>query len=337
MTANTRLESWFVRCQRWTIGVVFAVFAVSAGCGNKTNESPIAPADMGVLEPGVVARVGAERVFADEVARIAEAQSVGLVEARELAIRDALYASQARADGMDEDRDTQLIVNAALARRMLRHLLDDADRAGPVTDEELENVMKRRWLELDRPESFRVVHAVVRTKENADEATRRRAEAVARAIREAVMPAAEMAKTTPISREPSDPVAASFKRAAEGVTRDGFEIKVEELPPIAADARMISPGGGGVETSFAEGASKLETRGALSDIVLTSYGFHVLLLLERIPEARMPLEERRKSVGEEVRWGRSSAARAKLLERLRPGVLVGREVETLLVMVPVSQ
>ncbi len=320
-----------VRHLRWTIVALFI------GCGDKSAESVVAHVEMGNVEAGVVARVGAERIFGDEIARIAAAQSVDVSKARELAIRDALYASQARADGMDADVGTQLVVNAALARRMLRRVLEDADRAGPVTDDELATVMTRRWLELDRPEGFRVVHAVVRTKDGADEATRSRAAAVARAVRDAVLSVAELAKTTPLSREQADPVVDAFKRAVDTVARDGFEIKVELLDPVAADGRVLSLSGGGYEKPFAEGASKLTARGELSEVVLTPYGCHVLLLLERIPEARVPLAERRQSVREEVLWMRSAAARTKLLERLRSGVLVGREVETLLVMVPVDR
>ncbi|MBK9261697.1 MAG: peptidyl-prolyl cis-trans isomerase [Polyangiaceae bacterium] len=316
---------------------IFVASTMLVGCADKAKDSVVAPLETGNLEAGTVARVGREIIVADDVARIAAAQGVGVAAARDLAIRDALFAEQAKAEGVDADQSMQLVVNAALARRMLRKLLDDADRAGPVTDEELERVMQRRWLELDRPEGFRVVHAVVRTKEDADEATRTRAEAVARAVREAVLPVAGTAKSTSVVRDQPDPVVDAFKRAAEAVSRDGFEIKVEQLPPIAADARLISPDGGGVEKSFAEGASMLAARGSLSDIVATSYGFHVLLLLERIPEARVSLEERRRSVRQEVLWMRAAAARAKLLERLRPDVLVGRDVDTLLVMVPVDR
>jgi len=334
MMADVHAGTWFERHLRWMIG---AAFMLAAGCGNQTRESVISPVEMGELESGVVARVGTERIFADEVARIAVAQDVDVSKARELAIRDALFAAQAKADGMDAKTEMQLVVNAALARRMLRKMLDDAERAGPTTDAELETVMKRRWLDLDRPEGFRVVHAVVRTKDGADEATRVRAAAVARSVRDAVLPVAAMAKTTPLSREQVDPVVDAFKRAVDGVERDGFEIKVEALEPVAADGRVLSMSGGGYEKAFAEGASTLTARGELSEIVLTAYGCHVLLLLERIPEARFSLEERRQSVREEVLWMRSSAARKKVLENLRPGAFVGREVETLLVMVPVDQ
>jgi hypothetical protein len=314
-----------------------AVLATLAGCAERPKEPVVAPLETGDLETGVVARVGRELIVADEVARIAAAQGVGVVAARDAAIRDALYAEQAKVEGVDTERATQLIVNAALGRRMLRRMLDDADRAGPVTDEELERVMQRRWLELDRPEGFRVVHAVVKTKEGADEAARARAEVVARSVREAVLPVSEKAKSTPLSRDAADPIVDAFKRAVDLVARDGFEIKVEALDPVAADGRVLSLEGGGYEKPFAEGASKLVARGDLSDVVLTPYGCHVLLLLERISEARVPVEERRRRVREEVLWMRAAAARAKLIERLRADVLVGRDVDTLLAMVPVDR
>jgi len=318
----------------WAIGLALALIT---GCGKKADDPVVAPVVTNNLESGVVARVGDEAIVGPEVARIAAAQGVSVAAARELAIRDALFAAQAKAEGVDAERDTQLMINAALARRMLRKMLDDADRAGPVTDEELARVMERRWLELDRPEGFRVVHAVVRTDEGIDEAKRNRAKVVADAIREAVKVVAEKAKTTPQSREQTDPVVDAFKTAAEAVERDGFTIKVEALEPVAADGRVLSLGGGGYEKEFAEGAAKLAARGDLSDIVTTRYGLHVMLLLEKVPEARTPLDERRRLVREEVLWMRSSAARQKLLDRLRPSAGVGREVETLLVMVPVDR
>ncbi|HRI70872.1 MAG TPA: peptidylprolyl isomerase [Polyangium sp.] len=333
MTASVRRAAFLFRHPRWMAG---AMAVVSAACGDKTPESAVAPVENGTLEAGVVARVGTERIFADDVARIASSQGISVAVARDLAIRDALYAMQGKAEGLDVERNEQLIVNAALARRMLRKMLDDADRAGAVTDEELERVMKRRWLELDRPEGFRVVHAVVRTKEDVDEATLERAKIVARAVREAVIPVADMASKTAWTPDAPDPVVDAFKRAVDAVARDGFEIKVEALDPVAADGRVLSMSGGGYEKPFAEGAAKLEARGALSEMVVSHYGVHVLLLLERIPEARVPVDERRKLVREEVLWMRASEERKKLLERLRPSALVGREVETLLVTVPVG-
>ncbi len=328
-------HAMFRRC---CLSVMLGIVVVClVGCGGTTKEKEVAPVEMAEREAGVIARVGEERIFADQVGRIAAVQGVSVGVARDLAIRDALFATAAKDEGVDAERSTQLMINALLARRMLRKLLDDAEQAGPATDAELERVLQRRWLELDRPEGFRVVHAVVRLKENVDDATRERAKVVASAVREAVKPAAEMAKTTPMPRNAADPVVDAFKKAVDGIAHEGFEIKVEALDPVTADGRVLSLAGGGYEKPFAEGASKLASRGELSELVLSSYGVHVLLLLERIPEARTSREEMRQIVREEVLWMRSSEARTKLLDRLRKGASVGREVETLLVMVPVDR
>jgi hypothetical protein len=203
--------------------------------------------------------------------------------------------------------------------------------------------MARRWIELERPEGFRTVHAVVRFAENADATTRARAEVVARAIREAVVPVGESART--IARPPpkragdevNDPVVASFRSAVDTVDKDGFEVTVEALAPVAADGRMIRPEGGTLVESFARAASELGARGDTSALVGTSYGVHVIVLLERTPAAIVPVEERRRLVREEVLWGRASAERAKLLEGLRRDVFVERSAESLLALVSIER
>ncbi|MRG97779.1 peptidylprolyl isomerase [Polyangium spumosum] len=319
-----------------------SLVATAAGCGGGGGPSG-PPPERGTLAGGTVARVGREEVNEGTVVRIAAAQGIDLVAARELAIRDALFASEARARGATNDPELERRVSAALARRLMHQLLSEAEQKGPVTDAELERVMARRWIELDRPEGFRTVHAVVQFAENADAATRSRAEAVARAIHEAVLPVAASARaiTRPEPKRPfedvEDPVVASFRSAVDGVDKDGFRTVVEALPPVTADGRLILPDGGTLVESFARAASALGARGDTSPLVATSYGVHVLLLLERTPARVVPLEERRRLVRDEVVWGRASAARSKLLEGLRRGVLVERSAEPLLALVPIER
>ncbi|HVK67600.1 MAG TPA: peptidylprolyl isomerase [Polyangium sp.] len=316
--------------------------AAAAGCGGSGGPSG-PPPERGTLAAGTVARVGQEEVNEGTVSRIASSQGIDAAAARDLAIRDALFASEARSRGASNDPELERRVSAALARRLLHQLLADADRQGPVTDAELERVMARRWIELDRPEGFGTVHAVVRFAENADDATRSRAEVVARAIHEAVLPVGASARTItrPQAAHPfedvNDPVVASFRSAVDGVDKDGFEIVVETLAPVTADGRMIRPEGGTLVEPFARAASALGARGDTSPLVPTSYGVHVIVLLERTPAQGVPLEERRKLVREEVMWGRASAARSKLLEGLRRGVLVERSAESLLALVPIER
>ncbi|MDI1478257.1 peptidyl-prolyl cis-trans isomerase [Polyangium sp. y55x31] len=319
-----------------------SLVVAAAGCGGSGGPSG-PPPERGTLAAGIVARVGQEEVNEGTVTRIATAQGVDAAAARELAVRDALFASEARSRGASNDPDLERRVSAALARRLLHQLLAEADHQGPVTDAELARVMERRWIELDRPEGFRTVHAVVRFAENADAATKSRAETVARAIREAVLPVSASARTItrPQPKRPledvNDPVVASFRSAVDGVDKDGFEIVVEALAPVTADGRLIRPEGGTLVESFARAASELAARGDTSPLVPTSYGVHVLVLLERTPASIVPLEERRRLVRDEVVWGRASAARSKLLEGLRRDVLVERNAESLLALVPIER
>jgi len=319
-----------------------SLVAAAAGCGGGGGPSG-PPPERGTLTAGTVARVGREEVNEGTVARIAKAQALDLVAARDLAIRDALFASEARARGVTNDPALEGQVNTALARRLLHQLLADAERQGPVTDAELERVMTRRWIELDRPEGFRTVHAVVELAENADAEARGRAEAVARVIREAVLPVAASARTIerPQPKRPfedvRDPIVESFRSAALAVDKDGFKVVVEALAPVAADGRLVQPGGGTLVEPFARAASALGARGDTSPLVATSYGVHVIVLLERTPALRVPLEERRRLVRDEVVWGRASAARSKLLEGLRRDVLVERSAESLLALVPIER
>lgn len=313
-----------------------------AGCSGGGAPSGPPPARSDLAE-GVVARVGTEVVTANGVARIASAQGIDVASARDLAIRDALLANEARSSGVADRPDVQKRIDAVLARRLLRQLLQEADRMGPTTDGELTEVMKRRWLELDRPEGFRTVHAVVRFAEGADAATKGRAEAVAQAIAQALAPVAESARKTPspppeqLASGVKDPIVAAFRGAVDGVSRDGFEVVVEDLPPVTPDGRVLVMNGGAVEESFAKAASLLAQRGDTSPLVATTYGVHVLLLLERTPASIVPAEERRKLVRDEVLWSRAAALRSRLLEGLRRDVLVEGGADALLALVPIER
>jgi peptidyl-prolyl cis-trans isomerase C len=317
-----------------------SIVAALPGCGGGGAATSGPPPERGTLAEGLVARAGREEVTADSVARIARAQVIGPELARERAIRDALFAAEARARGLDASPDVERSVDALLARRLLQQMLVAADAQGPVTDEELRLATARRWLELDRPEGFRTVHAVVRVAAGADATTRARAEQVARAIRADVLSATAVAREhpAPVPARPADvekdPAVEEFRRAAGAGAREGLEVLVETLPPVAADGRMLTLDGGNLDEGFARAAASLAGRGDLSEVVSTSYGAHVILLLERTPSSIVPAEERRSRVREEVLWSRASAARAALLEGLRRDVVVERSADALLVLVP---
>ena len=60
-------------------------------------------------------------------------------------------------------------------------------------------------------------------------------------------------------------------------------------------------------------------------------------MLERIPGRTVPREERRRMVREEVMSTRARVEKDKLIDGLRPGVAINRDVDALLALVPVER
>ena len=311
-------------------------------CGACTNATPPSGAPPGPMSGDLVARVGDQEISARTVASIAAAQQIPAARARDLAVSDALFASEARARGLDASPAIHAEVSATLARRLLRALREEAEKAGPVTDDELRAVTERRWLELDRPEGFRTVHAVVRVPEGADEATRDKARRVAEGIRAAVAPAHDLAARTepPASvpgRRPADPAGDAFTDAARAVPAEGLEVVVQPLAPVAAGGRVLSPEPQQFDPAFARAAASLSARGDLSPLVTSPFGVHVIMLLERIPPISIPAEERRSMIQEEVIADRARAAHAKLIQELRrQPVTLDDSVDALLALVRIE-
>jgi hypothetical protein len=319
-------------------GAALAALLALASCDAPAPPSPQRSFGPPPRDPGAVAYVGDVAIPGDRVALIAAAQRVPIAEARDLAVRDALFSLEARSRGIDADREIELQTSALLARVLVEDINAAAAAEGPVTDAELDEVTARHWVELDRPEAARTAHAVVLLEKNASPAKRARALSVAEAIRKAVAPVAEAARTSAPPGDPraDDPAFPVLRQAVSTVPKDDFEVRVEALPPVVADGRTIT-GQGALEEAYAKAALGLERRGDVSSVAETSYGFHVLLLLERIPAQLVPREERRRLVREEVVTDRARRARDEVLADQRASVKIDRSLDALLAAVPVDQ
>jgi peptidyl-prolyl cis-trans isomerase C len=301
--------------------------ALLAACA---AEAP--PPERVQLEGEVVARVGDEVITRDAVAAIARAQNVDAERALELATFDALTAAEARARKLDVRHDRS--ANAALARLVIDALADESRAEGPPTEEEIAALTERHWVEVARPEGVVVAHAVVMVPPGASPDVDASALGLAKRVREALAPASELAKETPApdnepkrgKKPPGDPAASELVRLAQSVAAGDLQVIAEHLWPIGSDALTLR-----VEAReqydplFVAGAFALKDRGDLSQPVRSSFGYHVILLLDRIPAATLTFEQRQKRFEPEVTAVRTRRKLDELLTRLRTEVPVNQD------------
>ena len=279
----------------WACCVGVLVFSCHGG-------APSSATQRARLPQGVAAKVGAEEVSLATVARVAAAQGVSPALARDRAVSDALFATAARAK-FEGTSIVPVVERGALARAVLEGFKADAISRGPASDAEVAELTAHRWQELDRPESVRATHAVVKIDGPASDA---KARAIADHIRDAV-------------RGITDPEA--FMRAARAVPHEGVDVRVEHLPAVTADGRTLdrdnplTDTGQRFDLDFARAVQTL-TVGQISEPTKTVFGYHVILCEARLPEQRVPLEQRRVRLYDAVIKGRAERAKQDLLSRL---------------------
>jgi hypothetical protein len=215
----------------------------------------------------------------------------------------------------------------ALARALLERLRREAESRGPPSDDEIEALTAERWLELARPPLARTTHAVVLSSPPADAPKAKRiAEAIANAVR-GVKDATE------------------FEKRARAVPAEGLDVRVEHLSPVAPDGRTGDPKAPPgtppptpLEVDYARAAHAISEVGGQSPIVQTRYGYHVILLEERLPERSFSLADRRSMLTPEIMSRRARELGDQLLERAKQTpIRIDRSAPDLLATVKVER
>lgn len=270
------------------------VLLLAIACG---GEKPI-PVATGPLPEGIVARVGGIEISGDLVRRVAQSQKTSPRAAAESLADDALAARAALDRGLDRDPDVAWRLRALRARFVTDRIRDEVKAKGLPTDAEVAELTQLHWTELDSPEQRKVIHAIVLKPAASGEAV-----PVADALRRAVEGA-------------TDDV--DFETRATNVPHGNLQTKVERLPRFVVDGRVAMPGAqGGLDTIFTAAAFAIPKVGDTSPVIETSFGWHVIRLVEIVPPYAVPLEQRRTLLAAEVNTRRGREKHDALLESLK--------------------
>jgi parvulin-like peptidyl-prolyl isomerase len=234
-----------------------------------------------------VAKVGDLAIDRDYVLAIARARGISAKEALNAAIEDALLAEAAvRAKALD-DPNLRRHLDAALVRALTAKVRRESMAEGPFTDQEIALVAASHP-EVSRPESRVTLHALVK-KEVPN------AETIAKDMRALLATA---------NGEDAAASEAAFREKAKSVAMPaGQELVIERLPAIDATGHVLGTKTN-VEPSFAKAAFAVSKALGTSEVVETSYGYHVIRVLEVSPAFE--------------------ASRADKLEKLEPELVAAR-------------
>ena len=235
------------------------------------------------------------------IAEVAMAKSVSVQVALDDVIEDTLMSEGARAAHLLDDPAVRVACATAQARGVVLRLAAAAREAGPPRDEELAT--------LD------VVHALVRrTRRVSDRAGPMSAAAIERAVQG--------------STSPED-----FEKRAAAVPLAGAELVVERVEGFGAEGTL--PNKDQLEPTFVAAAFALPSVGAMSPVVETPFGWHIIRLIGRHAPGGDSIEQRRRDLSEAVVSLRARSALGTILRerRRKAEVTVSPDADSLTALV----
>lgn len=281
-----------MRWSRWALAVLVVV-----ACG---NEGVAPPPTTAALGGDVVAKVGSVTIERDLVAKVAERKHLTPRAALDVLVEDALLAEGARARGLDATPSVKLSLDRIRARFVADGIQARAVARGLPSDAEVDALTARHWQQFDAPPGVRVVHVVVMRRKGTPVETSK-----------------EMAQTLAAAAVGAKG-SVDFQQRMTDVPHGKLDVRIEDLPAFAADGRILE-GSGTMEAAFVSAAFTLDLDHPVSGVVETSFGWHVIYLVERVAEKRVPFEERRVRFADEAVFRRGKAEKDAIVASYRKG------------------
>jgi len=185
-------------------------------------------------------------------------------------VREELLAQEAARRGLASHPSVSRMQRRAMANRLVARFGEGFSKAD-IPRDLLEKAYNLNRIHFQRPELVRVSHVLVLVRPGEDEGRHRHALRAARHLR-------QIAASGRLSPD-------EFRQLPDLLPeqeRDGLPIKVETLN---------TPRRGLTVPEFADAAFALKKPGDVSPVVATSFGYHVIYLVERIPARNVTLEQ----------------------------------------------
>jgi parvulin-like peptidyl-prolyl isomerase len=232
----------------------------------------------------------------------------GEIEARTALRRlqaERLLAREAARRGMQMEWAVAEVERKAAVQALLQRVADEA----VVTDEEVQAAYASQRERFEKPELRAAVHLLAKVGPKADAAT----SAAARAAVERLRPMLAGA-------EDLDGFVRTYKRVAV----EGVDIICERLPSLPREGRLVKP--------FADAMFSIPQPGMVPAPVSTSFGWHVIRVVEIVPAAKTALPDALAVLREELLLERRKKRVSELLATLAktyPVQLSGDAVQSL--------
>ncbi|HYO15233.1 MAG TPA: peptidylprolyl isomerase [Thermoanaerobaculia bacterium] len=275
--------------------------------GAAAQEKPISPDQM----PAVVAKVNGQEIKKEELLRSVQEAQMQLAQSGRLPqgappasfyrdvlngmIARSLFLQEAKAQGIQADAKEidqkvaelksrfpnpeafqQALASQGLTEQALRtqaqtqltvekYVQSRVFDKVSVTDQQAKTFYDQNQARMKEPERLRLRHILIRVDENAPEADKQKAREKADSLLARIKGGEDFAK---LAQENSDD--------------PGSKARGGELPPM---------GRGETVPPFEQAAFALQKPNDLSGVVQSQFGYHIIQLLERIPESQVPFEQ----------------------------------------------